>query len=317
MFYRLFSRTGFLSVLMLLGVQAHAADYNAANGEYNSRASSLQLQVGDTPYATLTSTGLSVSNSLAVTGTVAVTGSIVATDIIGIILADNKMIALGLWDGNAPGVIATSGTVTGGLTPFNIAITDDVANTGLSITHLSSAYALTPIITGGSSGISTGDNFITSPQDIWFSMGGSLVPQFTIQSNGQVGIGVTQTTAALDVSGSIEYTGTITDVSDKRLKTDIQTLPKNQLDNIAKLEGVSFKMKDDIGAGDELGFIAQDVQGVYPNLIKEDNNGMLSMNYVGLIAPMVEAMKELKAQNDLLREENEAIRKRLEALEEK
>ncbi len=110
-----------------------------------------------------------------------------------------------------------------------------------------------------------------------------------------IGIMNTSPDVELDVTGDIEYTGTITDMSDRRLKTDIAFLSGGQLAKITALEGVSFKMKNNLEAGTEFGFIAQDVQPLFPTLIYERGDDMLSMNYVGLIAPMVEAIKEQQA----------------------
>lgn len=42
----------------------------------------------------------------------------------------------------------------------------------------------------------------------------------------------------------------------------------------------------------------QEVQKVYPELVKENNNGELSVNYIGLIPVLVEGMKEQQRQLD-------------------
>ncbi|MCB9996123.1 MAG: tail fiber domain-containing protein [Rhodospirillales bacterium] len=125
---------------------------------------------------------------------------------------------------------------------------------------------------------------------------------------GKFGIGDTTPDVELDVVGDIDYTGILTDVSDRRMKTDIAALPGGQLEKLMALQGVSFKMKDDPEARTELGLIAQDVEAVYPALVKESGSGIKSLNYMGLIGPMIEGMRELKAEND-------ALRARIEALE--
>jgi len=66
---------------------------------------------------------------------------------------------------------------------------------------------------------------------------------------------------------------------------------------LRSIEGVSFVMKDDAKAQRELGVIAQDVQKVYPDLVIETPDGMLGLNYQGLIPPLIEAVKELDAKN--------------------
>jgi hypothetical protein len=139
-----------------------------------------------------------------------------------------------------------------------------------------------------------------------------------IRIDGNLGIGKNPDMGlALDIAGSIEYSGTITDISDRRMKTDIQYLPNGQLYKVLRLQGVSFKMKDDPTGPEETGFIAQDVRPIFPSLIHENPEGMLSMNYMGLLAPMVEALKEQNALIVELKDENAQLRKRIETLEHK
>lgn len=137
-----------------------------------------------------------------------------------------------------------------------------------------------------------------------------------ITSTGNVGIGDTTPDVALDVVGDINYTGTITDVSDRRFKENVRDLT-NSLDKICLLNAKSYTLIADRGNETtevELGFIAQEVQPVFPEVVKEvqkfatDEKGKLTdeeVNYLGvsyiqLVAPMVEAIKELKAKNDAL-----------------
>lgn len=137
----------------------------------------------------------------------------------------------------------------------------------------------------------------------------TMSERMRITSAGNVGIGTTSPSVALDVAGDIEYTGTIADVSDIRLKTDIAPL-QGSLMKVTNLEGISFRMKDDAQARTEFGFSAQDLQKVYPELVQtaDDEMGTMTVNYIGLIAPMAEAIKELKAENDKLRAEFEAYK---------
>ena len=125
-----------------------------------------------------------------------------------------------------------------------------------------------------------------------------------------LGIG-TDPSVELDVVGDIEYTGTITDVSDARLKENIEPLNKfgSLLDRIDQIETVSFVMKDDEKRRTEFGVIAQQIENVFPELVHtaDDDMGTKSVNYVGLIAPMIEATKELKAENDKLKTELESM----------
>jgi hypothetical protein len=101
-------------------------------------------------------------------------------------------------------------------------------------------------------------------------------------------------------SGNVRFAGVLTDISDLRLKREVAPLGRS-LDKVVALDGISFVMKG--GTQREYGFGAQDVQKIYPELVMTatDERHTLSVNYLGLIAPMVEAIKELKAENGSLR----------------
>jgi hypothetical protein len=137
----------------------------------------------------------------------------------------------------------------------------------------------------------------------WQASDGSTLSM--VDKDGQLGIGVTPD-VALDVAGDIEYTGFIADVSDSRLKTNIQSLSPERGDAIGALQPVSFEMKDREGLR-ELGFIAQDVEQVFPELVQTSESGTKSMNYIGLIAPMVKAIQQLQADNEALKAEVDAM----------
>jgi len=146
--------------------------------------------------------------------------------------------------------------------------------------------------------------------------GTSLSQIITLSHTGNLGIHDPTPDVALDVVGDINYTGTITDVSDRRLKENVQDL-SDSLDKICQLDAKSYTLIADRGNESttvELGFIAQEVQPVFPEIVKEvqkfavDENGedtteevnYLGVSYIQLIAPMVEAIKELKLKNDTL-----------------
>ena len=125
-------------------------------------------------------------------------------------------------------------------------------------------------------------------------------------SNDYVGIGNTSPDVELDVTGDIEYSGTLTDVSDRRLKTDINPLDTDAMINkLTAIDTYTFKMIDDETGRTEYGVMAQEIEKIFPELVKTANDemGTKSVNYMGLIAPMIEATKSLKAENNELRAE--------------
>jgi len=144
------------------------------------------------------------------------------------------------------------------------------------------------------------------------SIGGSLQQRMVITNDGLVGIAKADPSVALDVVGDIHYTGIISDVSDRREKEDIRIIGR-PLERIGKLHGVSFSMKDS-GGKRELGLIAQDVAPVFPELVVTLPNGTMALNYQGMTGPLVEAVKELHAQNVALAADNAELRRMLHAL---
>ena len=78
---------------------------------------------------------------------------------------------------------------------------------------------------------------------------------------------------------------------------------------IRKLRGVTWRWRehapDDAKAQPGMGVIAQEVEAVFPELVETTPEGLKKVNYDGLIAPLIEAVKEL---DDRLR----AVEARLE-----
>ena len=69
--------------------------------------------------------------------------------------------------------------------------------------------------------------------------------------------------------------GDVTAYSDARVKSDIEELSPR-----GELRPVSYTKDGRRG----IGFIAQVVREVYPELVREDEDRMLSLNYNGLVA---------------------------------
>jgi|GEM_PF-4053897 len=117
--------------------------------------------------------------------------------------------------------------------------------------------------------------------------------------------------------------GAITEISDMRLKKNVEILPFDTLDRLLKLRGVSFEWRMDefkdmkLPAGKHIGMIAQEVEKEYPELVNTDSKGYKSIQYDKFTAVLLEGIKELKAQNDALKAANDALEKRVSALEKK
>ncbi|KQS26841.1 hypothetical protein ASG33_20060 [Dyadobacter sp. Leaf189] len=88
--------------------------------------------------------------------------------------------------------------------------------------------------------------------------------------------------------------------SDQRLKRNFQVLTSS-LANISNLKGYHYFWKDEhLDQGLQTGVIAQEVEKIFPELVKTDASGLKSVNYTGLIPHLIEAVKELNAKNQEL-----------------
>jgi len=135
--------------------------------------------------------------------------------------------------------------------------------------------------------------------------------------------------------GNVKVTGSINGVvvgnSDIRYKDNIEEFSKsktNVLSNISRLTPISYNFKqmyfetennsDSLKTGgkeskiamyDEkspmfqkkhFGLVAQDLQKIYPDLVYENDNGYLSVNYIEMIPLLIQSIKELKEEIDIL-----------------
>ena len=79
--------------------------------------------------------------------------------------------------------------------------------------------------------------------------------------------------------------------SDRRLKENIEQIP-TALDKISMVEGKQYNFINDDQKEVHYGVIAQDLQKLFPHLVKKNQNGYLSVNYQELIPVLIEALKE-------------------------
>ena len=108
------------------------------------------------------------------------------------------------------------------------------------------------------------------------------------------------TDTSLTVVGDVIAYGSPSDV---RLKENIKPI-ESALDKVSKLQGVTFDWKKSdsiLDIKEDVGFIAQDVQKVMPELVRENKDGMLSMRHQGIAPILLEAIKELKAEIEELK----------------
>jgi len=109
-------------------------------------------------------------------------------------------------------------------------------------------------------------------------------------------------------------------LSDVKLKKEINTL-EDALDKVMNLRGVTYKWdldNPDVAGqteSEQIGVIAQEVEALYPELIKETQNGYKSVAYGNLSAVLIEAIKEQQSMIDQQQQVIEELTQRMELLE--
>jgi len=133
--------------------------------------------------------------------------------------------------------------------------------------------------------------------------------------------GLLTVTGAINVTGTISATDDITafSSSDKRLKKNIVPI-QTPLYKINQLNGISYDWEDsylethDTPAHD-VGLLAQDVQKVLPEVVKERESGYLAIRYEKMVPLLIEGIKELSNKVDALLNQNSVLTNRIQVLE--
>ncbi len=114
-----------------------------------------------------------------------------------------------------------------------------------------------------------------------------------------LGVG-NSTKLTIDNSGNGTFTGNVTAYSDARLKENITTID-NALGKVAAMRGVFFDRIDAPELGRQTGVVAQEIAECLPEVVMEGEDGTLSVSYGNITGTLIEAVKELKRDNDELR----------------
>ncbi|GAA4393804.1 hypothetical protein GCM10023186_45750 [Hymenobacter koreensis] len=148
--------------------------------------------------------------------------------------------------------------------------------------------------TGGSEGGVTADRLVLDR----LNGGGAIAVMSWDQGTGNVGVGTTNPAYKLDVNGVIR--GTNVSASDARFKQDVRPLA-GALAAVRQLRGVRYHWNalgvqhGGVAGAEQVGFLAQELERVYPELVSTDAQGYKAVNYALLTPVLLEAIKELEA----------------------
>jgi hypothetical protein len=139
---------------------------------------------------------------------------------------------------------------------------------------------------------------------IGMSTGNALIMGATTPSTQVItsALSLTQT-GTLTVSGDVVAYGSPSDIALKNIKEKVP----NALDSVLKLNGYKFDWKEPneiANIKEDIGVIAQEVEEFFPELVrKNEDTGMKSVRYQGLISVLIEAIKEQQNQIDDLQKQ--------------
>jgi hypothetical protein len=95
------------------------------------------------------------------------------------------------------------------------------------------------------------------------------------------------------------------------LKKNITALT-NVLPRVLQAQGVRYDLLKEVesapGAGKNIGFIAQELEVLFPEVVKTDANGIKSVDYEKMTAVLVESTKEQQQQINELKAEVEVLK---------
>lgn len=160
--------------------------------------------------------------------------------------------------------------------------------------------------------------------------------RFEVTEAGNVGIGTAGPATKLQVRGDIRvglsalnggcvqrFDGTAIAgacSSDVRFKRNITPFP-NLLNKLTQLRPVNYYWRSAVfpgrhfGSSQSYGLVAQEVERVLPELVGEDEQGYKTVDYSKLPLMLLQAVKELRAENDSLRQQNAETAARLKQIE--
>jgi len=162
----------------------------------------------------------------------------------------------------------------------------------------------------------------------------SLVPGLFVaegaDSGGTVGIGTAETgdqrllvagdttiDGQLTIGSNLRLAGQLVRLSDVRAKRNIRPL-QGALDLVKKLQGIRFDWEPSETAsnhGEDIGFSAQQVESVLPELVSEAPGGLKGVAYEGVTPVLVEAIKEQQNLIEEQRSELSALRSELDRIQ--
>lgn len=111
--------------------------------------------------------------------------------------------------------------------------------------------------------------------------------------------------STLQVTGTIRSSGDMVAFasSDEKLKDNILPI-SNAVEKVSQISGVEFDWNEnqETYSGHDVGVIAQEIEAVFPSLVRVSSEGYKQVKYEKLVGVLIEAIKELKVEIDQLKQ---------------
>jgi hypothetical protein len=105
------------------------------------------------------------------------------------------------------------------------------------------------------------------------------------------------------ISSDLYVNGSLYNTSDIRLKENIEKISTLKTNSLLDLKPVEYHFKSDAHQQLHYGFIAQEIESVYPELVKKSEIGYKRVNYIELIPLLVSKMQLMQNEINELKEQ--------------
>ena len=250
-------------------------------------------------------TTASAVNEIKITNAATSNGPIIAVQ------GDDSNIDLNLSSKGTGGITMNTSSLT--VSPTGTKTMNQTETAGQEVTISSGTYNDAETASSGTNGNIISANFIGAPTLTATNTAVTTTSAATLYIDNAPTASTNQLITypyALYVASGVSRFADITSngslvTSDMRLKTNIITID-NPLEKVNKMRGVYFDWKDKEKYNDrkQIGFIAQEVEKVVPELVSEGDKDTKAVNYAQTVALLLEAVKE---QNKMVENQNKII----------
>lgn len=110
------------------------------------------------------------------------------------------------------------------------------------------------------------------------------------------------------INSDLYVNGSIYNTSDAILKENVVSISEDKLNNVLKLKPMEYNFKTDTNQKIHYGFIAQDVEPLFPELIIKNINGHKTINYIEFIPLLISKVQNMQKEIDELKSQSTFVK---------